>query len=292
MKALIDGDIVVYRCGFAAQSKIYNLSIPTYQGDIPKFKYKKDMTAWLKEKGREKSEYDVTVDTVIEPVENALNNVKTVLSEIKAFLSNRFGDVEMEVFLSGSTNFRDDLATIKVYKGNRDPLHKPHWYDEIKEYMKTVWQAEEVNNIEADDILANLQTTTTCIVSTDKDLDQIAGWHYNWVKDSLYEVSIDQAIHSKYIQILTGDSTDNIEGIPGVGPVGAEKRLEWCSTVDDYEQAVKEEYEHFFANTDAGIQKCIEYGMTWDEILEETRALITLGVKDEQLETETTGETS
>ena len=289
MKALIDGDIVVYRCGFAAQSKIYNLSIPTFQGEIPKFKYKKDMISWLKENGRDESDYEVTVDTVIEPVENALNNVKTVLTEIKSYLSKRFEDVEMEIFLSGKTNFRDDLATIKIYKGNRDPLHKPHWYDEIKEYMQTVWQAEEVDNIEADDILANLQTKDTCIVSTDKDLDQIAGWHYNWVKDSLYEVSTDQAIHSKYIQILTGDSTDNIEGIPGVGPVGAEKRLEWCSTVEDYEQAIKEEYEYFFSNTDAGKQKCIEYGMTWDEILEETRALITLGVKDEQLEEETTG---
>tara|TARA_R100001082_G_scaffold13564_2_gene6994 strand:+ start:1430 stop:2302 length:873 start_codon:yes stop_codon:yes gene_type:complete len=283
MRALIDGDIVVYRCGFAAQSRIYNLSIPTYQGDIPKFKYKKDMTAWLKENGREKSdEYDVKVDTVIEPVENALNNVKTVLTEIKSFLSNRFGDVEMEVFLSGSTNFRDDIATIKVYKGNRDPLHKPHWYEEIKEYMKNVWNAEELDDIEADDMLADLQVEdgimqNTCIVSTDKDLDQLAGWHYNWVKDHLYEVSVEQAIHSKYIQILTGDRTDNIEGIPGLGPVGAEKCLEWCATVEDYEQAVKEEYEHFFSTTAKGIEKCNEYLMTWDEILEETRRLITLG---------------
>ena len=283
MRALIDGDIVVYRCGFAAQSRIYNLSIPTYQGDIPKFKYKKDMTAWLKENGREKSdEYDVKVDTVIEPVENALNNVKTVLTEIKSFLSNRFGDVEMEVFLSGNTNFRDDIATIKVYKGNRDPLHKPHWYEEIKEYMKNVWNAEELDGIEADDMLADLQVEdgimqNTCIVSTDKDLDQLAGWHYNWVKDHLYEVSVEQAIHSKYIQILTGDRTDNIEGIPGLGPVGAEKCLEWCATVEDYEQAVKEEYEHFFSTTAKGIEKCNEYLMTWDEILEETRRLITLG---------------
>ena len=142
MKALIDGDIILYRCGFAAQSKIYNLSLPSYLGEIPKFKYKKDMLAWKKENGQENSDYSVVVDTVIEPVENALNNVKTVLTEIKSFLSKRFGEVELEVFLSGKSNFRDDVATIKVYKGNRDPLHKPHWYNEIKEYLRSVWKAE------------------------------------------------------------------------------------------------------------------------------------------------------
>jgi len=284
MKALIDGDIILYRCGFAAQSKIYNLSIPLFQGEIPKFKYKKDMLAWKKENGQEGCNYSVVVDTVIEPVENALNNVKTVLKEIERFLSNRFKDVEMQIFLSGSTNFRDQVATIKIYKGNRDPLHKPHWYNEIKQYLKDVWDAEELDDIEADDILADLQSNEsaikeTCIVSTDKDLDQISGWHYNWVKDLLYEVSEEQAIHSKYVQILTGDSTDNIEGIPGVGPISAEKCLEWCETVDDYEEAVREQYESFFSRTQKGIEKCNEYGMTWDEILEETRALVTLGTK-------------
>jgi len=282
MQALIDGDIILYRCGFAAQSKVYNLSIPLFQGEIPKFKYKRDMMDWLKEHGREKSEYDVTVDTIIEPVENALNNVKTVLNEIKSFLSNKFGEVEVVIFLSPSTTFRNELATIKVYKGNRDPLHKPHWYSEIKEYLKNVWDAEVVENLEADDVLADFQENapeleSTCIVSTDKDLDQISGLHYNWVKDQLYEVSVEQGIHSKYIQILTGDSTDNIEGIPGLGPVGAEKSLEWCSSVDDYEQAIAEEYERFFTQTKKGIEKSNEYCMTWKEILEETRRLITLG---------------
>ena len=287
MQVLIDGDIILYRCGFAAQSKEYNLSIPLFEGEVPKFRYKKDMMDWLKKQGKEKSEYNVTVDTIIEPVENALNNVKTVLTEIKSFLSNRFGDVEMEIFLSGKTNFRNELATIKVYKGNRDPLHKPHWYDEIKKYLKDVWDAQEVENLEADDVLADIQhdapqSESSCIVSTDKDLDQIAGWHYNWVKDQLYEVSVEQGIHCKYMQILTGDSTDNIEGIPGVGPVGAEKCLEWCESIDDYEQAIADQYEHFFTQTKKGIEKCNEYCMTWDEILEETRALITLGSTDNE----------
>ena len=66
-----------------------------------------------------------------------------------------------------------------------------------------------------------------------------------------------------------------------MGPVGAEERLKWCSSIEDYEQVLKEEYEYFFDRTEKGIQKCNEYGMTWDEILEETRQLITLGEKYE-----------
>ena len=37
MKALIDGDIILYRCGFAAQSKIYNLFLPSHLGEAPKY---------------------------------------------------------------------------------------------------------------------------------------------------------------------------------------------------------------------------------------------------------------
>ena len=61
-----------------------------------------------------------------------------------------------------------------------------------------------------------------------------------------------------------------------------EKCLEWCDSIDDYEQALRQEYEHYFTQTKKGIEKCNEYCMTWDEILEETRALITLGVSDEK----------
>ena len=88
------------------------------------------------------------------------------------------------------------------------------------------------------------------------------------------------------MQILTGDSTDNIEGIPGVGPVGAEKCLEWCESIDDYEQAVAQEYEHFFTQNKKGVEKCNEYCMTWEEILEETRRLITLGERKDELKQE------
>ena len=218
------------------------------------------------------------VERVIEPVSNALSNVKTVLNEIASQLQDKFSEdtIDLEIYLTGSGNFRDELATIKVYKGNRSEAHKPHWYTEIQDYMTTVWKANIVDGIEADDILADLQSDETCIVSTDKDLDQVPGWHYNWVNKDLYYVSVPSATHMLYKQILMGDSTDNIEGIPKVGEKTAEKLLDGCPELRPYEEAVRDAYENFFTS-DKGRAKCAEYMMTWEDILEENRALVTLG---------------
>jgi 5'-3' exonuclease len=63
------------------------------------------------------------------------------------------------------------------------------------------------------------------IVSIDKDLLQIPGSHYNFVKSEFTEVSEEEGMFSFYIQLLMGDSTDNVSGCPGIGPKKAEKAL-------------------------------------------------------------------
>ena len=67
MKALIDGDILVYRCGFAAEKKWYLTS----EGN---FRYKKEVP---------KGATIYEVEKTIEPVENALTNVKTASRKVK-----------------------------------------------------------------------------------------------------------------------------------------------------------------------------------------------------------------
>jgi len=55
------------------------------------------------------------------------------------------------IILSGPGNFRDSIATIKPYKGNRDPTHIPVHYSAIRQYMIDQYCAVVIHGREADD---------------------------------------------------------------------------------------------------------------------------------------------
>ena len=76
----------------------------------------------------------------------------------------------------------------------------------------------------------------------DKDLNQIAGWHYNYNKNLLYVQSQKNADKFFFIQLLMGDITDNIPGIRGVGQITAKKLLESADTVDEMWEIVLRTY--------------------------------------------------
>lgn len=177
---IVDGDMLVYRIGFAA-------------GDS-------------------------------EPVEYALHSVKTVLTGIW----DRYGS-DGPVFLSGEGNYRNNVATIRPYKGNRAGADKPFYYHEIREYLITQHNAQIVNGMESDDACSILQWNDkdrrTIIVHQDKDINNTPGWHFNPVKQEEYYITLQQANQNFWMQVLTGDITDNIQGIPKVGPVTAAKIL-------------------------------------------------------------------
>jgi len=78
------------------------------------------------------------------------------------------------------------------------------------------------------------QTSNTIIASIDKDLDMVPGKHFNFVKNKHYEISNAEGRHKFWCQMLTGDKTDNIPGIHGIGPKTAEKILNECKTDNDY----------------------------------------------------------
>jgi 5'-3' exonuclease len=80
------------------------------------------------------------------------------------------------------------------------------------------------------------------ICSIDKDLHQITGTHYNFVKDEWTRVFPEEGEHFFWKQVLTGDVVDNIKGIYGIGPKRAEKILSGCSNTDDYFARVFDEY--------------------------------------------------
>lgn len=233
---LIDGDILVYRCGFAAEKNWYIVKME--DGTSIEFAGKRDMNSWAKDNPG--LEFSVEKVHQIQPIAFALNNVRTVMDSIIQKFDGR-----VETYLTGKGNFRNEIATIREYKGNRKDAPKPYYYQDIRDYMCKRYGAVVVDGEEADDAIGIRATELgddAVIVTTDKDLDTIPGWHYNWVKGELYHVDERTADRNLYLQILTGDSTDNILGVEGCGPVGAEKILKDVFTPKGMWQACLQAY--------------------------------------------------
>jgi 5'-3' exonuclease len=134
-------------------------------------------------------------------------------------------DFDTQIFLSptGKENFR--YSIYDQYKANR-VQPKPKYYDLIRSYLIAVEEAVVTQGQEADDaigIASAEQAHKGIIVTVDKDLRQIPTTLFNPVKKTLETVSVEEGIRWFYIQLLTGDISDNIPGIPGIGPVKAER---------------------------------------------------------------------
>jgi 5'-3' exonuclease len=155
---------------------------------------------------------------------------------------------EYRLFLTGKNNFR--YSIYPEYKAHR-PKEKPFWLEKCREYLKANFNAEVIDGQEADDALGIAQTENTIICSIDKDLLMIPGQHYNFVKDEFITVTQDSGMRHFYMQCLTGDRSDNIKGIEGIGPKKAEKILYGCVTEQELFNAVREAYsndEEFLMN--------------------------------------------
>lgn len=119
------------------------------------------------------------------------------------------------------------------YKANRTQP-KPLHYEFLKNYLKDIWNAEVAVGEEADDLMGIAQASyegrfaedETIICSIDKDLKQIPGHHYNFVREEFDFVTPEQGLLFFYKQLLIGDKADNIPGVAGIGPVKAGKILD------------------------------------------------------------------
>ena len=148
--------------------------------------------------------------------------------------------------LTGKTNFRNDIAVTVPYKGNRADLKKPKHYQALRDHLVKRHGAVISVNEEADDtvaIVATQRLDNCWIVGQDKDLDQLQGWHYNPVKDERYYVNAFEAYKSFCVQLLTGDRTDNISGLQGIGPKKAEKALKDAKTEEELLEAAWAKYQ-------------------------------------------------
>ena len=153
------------------------------------------------------------------------------------------------VFDAKGKTFRNDLYA--EYKANRPPMP-----DELREQITYIHQGVKalglplvvIPDVEADDVIgtyarqAEQAGETVLVASSDKDLAQIVSEAVHMV-DTMKKVVYDPAgIAEKFgvrpdqmIDYLTlvGDSSDNIPGVPKVGPKTAVKWLDEYQTLDN-----------------------------------------------------------
>lgn len=124
----------------------------------------------------------------------------------------------MRIYLSGERNFRYDVAVTKPYKGNRATMVRPQYLETTKQYMADKYGAVRVDGYEADDAIATDMTVNGAVhCGIDKDILQVAGEHYNYIKKEWTTITPDDAELILYRQILMGDNSDNVPGLPRVG---------------------------------------------------------------------------
>jgi DNA polymerase-1 len=152
------------------------------------------------------------------------------------------------VFDAPGRTFRDDL--FEQYKAHRPPMP-----DDLRSQVQPLWEAVaamglpllRIAGVEADDVIGTLALQAAAagddvLISTgDKDMAQLVGPRIGLVntmsntrldRDGVkvkFDVFPEQIVD--YLA-LVGDSSDNIPGVPGVGPKTAAKWLNQFKTLD------------------------------------------------------------
>lgn len=203
--------------------------------------------------------------SVITSVDEYMN--KIMVSTKATHLLGFLGGVQ-PVFRQFASNLGDVFnLSMKGYKDNRGS-GKPEWYYKtfylITHRLTTKYGFQHVEFIEADDaviIMANhyrKRMVDTVICHTDKDLNQYPGEHYNYQKDETKIITPDEAELNFWSQMITGDSTDNIEGIPGMGPKKATDALQAQSPVK-YKRIVLDLYQQKFGEREGVLKFALTY---------------------------------
>lgn len=241
-----DADVLVYRAGFAAEHTFWDLKwTHDEQMLMRRFDSRKELDAFIENEGLDRLHCLVTSEVVAEPEAHALFNARSIIRTVEEKLEPD----RTILYLSGPTNFRLGIATIKPYKGNRDPTHKPVHAGAIKAMLRREYDVVTSQDQEADDDMATAHyglwlkdPYSTVLATIDKDLDMVPGLHYNFVTEEQYYIEPLEGLRLFYEQVLKGDPTDNIPGVPKIGKVKAKAALADCTTEWEMYNVVRDLY--------------------------------------------------
>lgn len=269
INVFIDADSIVYRDGYMCENHTWECIYEDPEGQLHQqiFDCADARNKWEKEHPsmtnleRIKHVTPSTMAIVLGTVKNSIHGI------FHAVKNEYDREPILHLFIGGPGNFREKIATVKEYKGNR-PDDKPFHYQNIRDYLTQYWKAEVVHGCEAEDEVSiqarRLPEEDVVIAAIDKDCDQIPGRRYDYTKKIHYNISEFEAWRWAWVQTLSGDSTDNIPGAFRCGVKGAEKLIDdwvkewevkgnpssvsldeylWKKVCEEYEQAKSRETE-------------------------------------------------
>ncbi|WP_341667183.1 DNA polymerase I [Alcaligenes sp. SDU_A2] len=172
-----------------------------------------------------------------------------VINMLRRLLQDYQADYMVCVFDAKGRTFRDDLY--EDYKANR-PSMPPDMAVQIEPIHRTVralgWHLICEPGVEADDVIGTLarlaaeQGIDTVVSTGDKDLAQLVNDHVQLVNTMSNERLDVEGVTAKYgvrpeqiidYLMLIGDTSDNIPGVPKVGPKTAAKWLNEYGSLDE-----------------------------------------------------------
>ena len=178
--------------------------------------------------------------------------VKGVINMIRALMKSCGHSNIAIVFDAKGKTFRNDI--FKEYKAHRPPMP-----DDLKSQIKPIHNIISamglpllvIEGVEADDVIGTLSLQATdeginTLISTgDKDLAQLVNQRVTLINTMTNEILDPDGVVKKFgvepCQIvdylaLMGDKSDNIPGVPGVGPKTA---LKWLQEYDSMEGIIE-----------------------------------------------------
>lgn len=180
-----------------------------------------------------------------EYLEECVVNLHRIIDQIKEVT---FAE-KCLIAIKGDGNFRHTVyPAYKQHRKQERPVQ--NYVDTLREYLDSLGLAVRAHGMEADDLLriwhgeALAAGEHPVIASIDKDLLCIPGTHYRFPRGNLYEagsrdpsllIEVNEWDAAKHYhkQLLMGDSTDGIPGLPKVGPKRADAIISDCKTVED-----------------------------------------------------------
>lgn len=185
-----------------------------------------------------------------------VNAVYGFISMIIKLMKDKNPDHIVFCYDRKEASFRKDLYT--EYKAHRTEM--PDDMQVQMPYLKQVATLfgicdMELAGYEADDLIGTVATLAqkenydVYIVSGDKDFCQLINENvflYDTMKDVIYDAALVKEKHgvmpSQFIDFLaiTGDASDNIPGVAGIGPKGAQKLIEQLGSLENVYEKIEQ----------------------------------------------------